>query len=110
MFIIGSVSRINDIKGFDLIIDSLNTILETNDNIFFVLLGVGDRNLMDKLKDIEMRFPSQVKLFLDFNGTNPSYIYSGADVFLMPSKIEPCGTSQMISIDECWVMDEKTKW
>ena len=98
MFVIGSVSRINDIKGFDLIIDSLNTILETNDNIFFALLGVGDKNLMDKLKDIEMRFPSQVKLFLDFNGTNPSYIYSGADVFLMPSRIEPCGTSQMISM------------
>lgn len=97
MFIMGMVSRINEAKGFDLIIDSLEEILE-NDKIYFVLLGVGDERIMNRLKELEALHKGRVKLFLDYYGTKPSYIYSGADVFLMPSKIEPCGTSQMIAL------------
>lgn len=97
MFIMGMVSRINEDKGFSLIIDSIDDILK-NDNIYLVLLGVGDEYIMNKLRDIENRYRGRVKLFLDYFGINPSYIYSGADVFLMPSRIEPCGTSQMIAL------------
>ena len=96
-FVIGTVSRINDQKGFDLIIDSLDEILKDPD-VKFVLLGVGDHNLMEELKLYEKKYPQQVKCFLDYYGTKPEYIYAGADVFLMPSKIEPCGTSQMIAL------------
>lgn len=96
-FVIGMVSRIDEIKGFELIINSIDEImLDPNTN--FVLLGVGDEYLMGELKKIEIKYPGRVKLFLDYYGTKPSYIYSGADVFLMPSRIEPCGTSQMIAL------------
>ena len=97
MFIMGMVSRIDSIKGFDLITNALYSLLE-NKKIHFVLLGIGDPLIISRLKEIEERYKSQVKLFLDFYGTEPSYIYSGADVFLMPSRIEPCGTSQMIAL------------
>ena len=97
MFILGMVSRIDEIKGFYLVIDALSSVLE-NENIYFVLLGVGDKHIIERLKSLESRFSGRVKLFLDFYGTNPNYIYSGADAFLMPSRIEPCGTSQMIAL------------
>lgn len=97
MFIMGMVSRIDQIKGFHLLVDALYNILE-NENIYFVLLGVGDESIITRLKELQNRFPERVKLFLDFYGTDPSYIYSGSDVFLMPSLIEPCGTSQMIAL------------
>lgn len=96
-FVIGTVSRINETKGFDLIIDSLDEILRDPD-VKFVLLGVGDDRIMAELRHYESKYPGQVKCFLDYYGTKPTYIYSGADVFLMPSRIEPCGTSQMIAL------------
>lgn len=97
MFIIGMVSRIDSIKGFDLLVDALYYVL-SDPNIHFVLLGVGDDRIMDNLRRLEETFKGRVKLFLNFYGTEPSYIYSGADSFIMPSLIEPCGTSQMIAL------------
>ena len=97
MFIIGMVSRIDEIKGFYYLIDALSWVLE-NPNIYFVLLGVGDQEIISRLKRLEERFKGRVKLFLEFHATNPNYIYSGADCFMMPSRIEPCGTSQMIAL------------
>jgi len=96
-FIIGSVSRINEIKGFDLIIDSLPKILE-NKNIFYCVLGVGNEYFKNKFLELEKNYKGRIKAFLEFDALNPSYIYSGADCFLMPSRIEPCGTSQMIAL------------
>ena len=97
MFIIGMVTRINETKGFDIVINSLDQIL-SNEKVYFVLLGVGDKGYMDSLRLYQDRYPGRVRCFLNFYGTNPSYIYSGADCFLMPSRIEPCGTSQMIAL------------
>ena len=91
------VSRIDEIKGFYYLIDALSWVLD-NPNIYFVLLGVGDQEIISRLKRLEERFKGRVKLFLEFHATNPNYIYSGADCFMMPSRIEPCGTSQMIAL------------
>ncbi len=97
MVIIGMVSRIDEAKGFDIVLNSLDEILRRKE-VYFVLLGTGEKKYMDALKDYENRYKGRVRCFLDFYGTNPSYIYSGADIFLMPSRIEPCGTSQMIAL------------
>jgi len=45
-----------------------------------------------------LRFPDRVSLNLTYDATNPQYIYAGADVFLMPSRYEPCGIGQMIAL------------
>jgi starch synthase len=97
MFIIGMVTRIVEQKGFDIIIPALHQILE-NPNIQFVILGTGDENYIEQLRHIKNRFPDRVSLNLKYDATKPQYIYAGADVFLMPSRYEPCGIGQMIAL------------
>ncbi len=96
-FVIGMVTRIVEQKGFDLILNSFDELLQ-NKNIQFVLLGAGDEKYIDELKKLEERNPSQIKLNIGYDATNPNYIYSGADIFLMPSRFEPCGLGQMIAL------------
>jgi starch synthase len=96
-FVIGMVTRIVELKGFDIIIPALNSILE-NDHIQFVILGTGEENYLNLLKDLKARFPNRVSINLTYDATNPNYIYAGSDLFLMPSRIEPCGLGQMIAL------------
>ncbi len=96
-FVIGMVSRIVEQKGFDLILNSFDELLE-NKNIQFVLLGAGDVKYISELEKLAKRYPNQIKLNIGYDATNPNYIYSGADVFLMPSRFEPCGLGQMIAL------------
>jgi starch synthase len=96
-FLIGMVSRIVEHKGFDLIVSILPSLLEDYD-IQFVLLGTGEQKFVDQLKQIEQAYPTQFKFNFGFFSEVPNYIYASADLFLMPSRIEPCGLSQMIAM------------
>ncbi|MDY0373743.1 MAG: glycogen/starch synthase [Candidatus Izemoplasmatales bacterium] len=96
-FLMGMVSRIVEQKGFELLIPALEELLQDPSNQF-VLLGTGEEHFKERLERLKERFPDQVALNLEYNATEPSYIYAGADVFLMPSRYEPCGTSQMIAL------------
>lgn len=96
-FIIGIVSRIVEQKGFDLILSSFDSLLENKD-IQLVLLGSGDKRYIEELLKLESRHPDQIKLNIGYDATNPNYIYGGSDVFLMPSRFEPCGLGQMIAL------------
>ena len=96
-FVIGMVTRIVEQKGFDLILHSFHDILPHHE-IQFVLLGTGDMRYVEELKHIEQRYPDKVKLNIGYDATVPNYIYAGADVFLMPSRFEPCGLGQMIAL------------
>ena len=96
-FVIGMVSRLDQIKGFDLILDSIDSIMQ-DERVRIVLLGVGDPEIMRRFSEFEFRYPNRIRCFLDFYGTKAEYIYAGSDIFLMPSRIEPCGTSQMIAL------------
>jgi len=97
-FVIGMVSRIAEQKGFDLVIGALSHFLGVYTDVQFVLLGTGDEALMERLKQLEKAYPAQVKLNLGYDATEPNHIYAGADLFLMPSRVEPCGLSQMIAM------------
>lgn len=97
-FIIGMVTRIVEQKGFDLILDTFDQLLDQYPNIQFVLLGSGDEKYMRQLALLEDRHPEQVRMNLGYDATVPNYIYSGADTFLMPSRFEPCGLGQMIAL------------
>ncbi len=97
-FVIGMVSRITEQKGFPIILKMLDDLLDEYSDIQFVLLGTGDQAITEALQSIEKNHPNQVKLNIGYDATEPNYIYSGADLFLMPSRVEPCGLSQMIAM------------
>jgi starch synthase len=93
--VVSMISRLASHKGFDLVKFILPEMLELG--IQFVLLGTGEREIEEYFKDIQVKYPQSVKIFLEFNKDLSKKIYAGSDIFLMPSKSEPCGLSQMIS-------------
>lgn len=93
--VVSMISRLASHKGFDLVKFILPEMLACG--IQFVLLGTGEYELEEYFKAMQMRYPDKVKVFLEFNKDLSKKIYAGSDIFLMPSKSEPCGLSQMIS-------------
>jgi starch synthase len=96
-FVLGMVSRLVEQKGLDILFAAFDQIMQ-NERIQFVLLGTGDKYYMDVFQIFMDRYPDRVKVNLAYDATEPAYIYAGADAFLMPSRYEPCGTSQMIAL------------
>jgi len=97
-FVVAMVSRITEQKGFDLVIEAMDHFLQRHDNAQFVLLGTGDESLVERLRILKDTHPSKVSLNIGYDSAVPNYIYAGADLFLMPSRVEPCGLSQMIAM------------
>jgi starch synthase len=95
--VISAISRLADQKGFDLI-DLVVEPLLRNHEAQLVILGTGDQRYHDRLQQLRGRFPEQLAVFLTFNATLAQKIYAGSDMFLMPSRFEPCGLGQMIAL------------
>ncbi|MBE6598422.1 MAG: glycogen synthase GlgA [Ruminococcaceae bacterium] len=94
--IIASVSRLASHKGFDLVRHVMDEIIEKN-KVRFVLLGTGEFELEDYFVKLQNRYPDRVCIKLEYNKALSKKFYAGADMFLMPSKSEPCGLAQMIA-------------
>ena len=92
----GFVGRITHQKGFDLIMEAIKGF--DGEEGQFLIQGLGDLGFMDELKDLAKTMKRKVGIFLEFDETMAHRIYAGSDVFLMPSRFEPCGLSQMISL------------
>jgi len=93
-FVLGMVSRLAEQKGIDILSDALDTILEEHQ---VVILGLGEPRYHKILKEKEKKFKKSLSVSLKFNEELAHKIYAGCDVFLLPSRFEPCGLSQMIS-------------
>jgi len=91
---IGMISRLADQKGMDLLAKIIGDIL--NKKIQLVILGTGDRRYHVLLEKMARAHPKNASMNLKFNMVPAQKIYAGADMFLIPSKYEPCGLSQMI--------------
>lgn len=91
--LLAMISRLTDQKGFDLLGQIIQPLLAQG--IQFVLLGIGDQHYHEMFQSLAARYPEQVAVFLTFNTELAQRIYAGSDMFLMPSRFEPCGTSQM---------------
>ncbi|MGX7196618.1 glycogen synthase GlgA [Enterococcus olivae] len=94
--LIAVVSRLTYQKGFHLVLDELENLLQFD--IQFVLLGTGDPLFENRFQSIAERYPEKCSVSISFDVNLAQKMYAGADIFLMPSAFEPCGLSQMVSM------------
>ncbi|UZT82521.1 glycogen synthase GlgA [Caproicibacterium sp. BJN0003] len=94
---IGMVTRMVSHKGLDLVKETLDGIMWKS-NIQFVILGSGDWEYENFFRDMQNKYPGRLCACIGFIPELSRKVYAGADLFLMPSKTEPCGLSQMIAL------------
>jgi starch synthase len=92
----GIVSRLAEQKGFDILATGIDSICKMD--LQLVILGTGDLKYHLILEDMVKKYPKVISLHLRFDDPLAHKIYAGSDIFLMPSRYEPCGLGQMISL------------
>ena len=90
------ISRLATHKGLDLVKAVADSVVSRND-VQFVILGKGEEQYESFFSELEARYPDKVKTLLTYNRDLSKKIYAACDIFVMPSKSEPCGLSQMIA-------------
>jgi starch synthase len=90
------VTRMTGQKGVDLLRDALDAVMSMD--LQLVMLANGDPALEKFFKDAESRYPGKLSTTIEFNNTLAHRIQSGSDAFLMPSRFEPCGLTQMYAM------------
>jgi len=94
--IVGLVSRLVSHKGLDLVCEVIHDMMGLP--MQFVMLGKGDQKYEEFFRWAGQQYQGRMAVVLDYNEELSMAIYSGADLFLMPSRSEPCGLSQMIAM------------
>lgn len=94
--IAGMVTRLTEQKGVDIVIQAIPEILASDAQL--VVLGDGDAWLTTELQRLQDEHPNNVRLIARFDEALAMRIYSGSDIFLMPSRYEPCGLGQIIAM------------
>ena len=94
--VVGVITRLFDAKGLDLLTNSFNDLMKLN--IQMVLLGTGDRKYHLFFDKMTGKYTGKFACYLGFNDELAHLIEGGADIFLMPSRYEPCGLNQMYSL------------
>lgn len=95
--LIGIVTRLAEQKGSDLILGALDTLMYRHPGLQFAVLASGDRQQEQAWRDAAARWPQRVGVQLRYDERMAHRIEAGADLFLMPSRFEPCGLNQMYS-------------
>ena len=95
--IIAVISRLAAHKGIDLISGVLRHVLDMHPKAQFVVLGTGEGQYEAYFRQLENDYKDRVRSFIMYNRALSKKIYAAADIFLMPSRSEPCGLSQMIA-------------
>lgn len=94
-FLIGVVSRLVSQKGLDLLAQIINQMMALE--LQLVLLGTGEDYYQELFSELKLRYPEKIAVKIGFDSPLAHRIYAGCDLFLMPSRFEPCGLGQLIS-------------
>jgi starch synthase len=94
--LVGMISRLTDQKGLDLIVEAMEEMIALD--LQLIILGTGQKKYHDLFQQIAARYPRKVGLCLSFDNELAHKIEAGCDMFLMPSKFEPCGLNQLYSL------------
>jgi starch synthase len=94
--VLGIVSRFADQKGFDLIALIATALLE--EDVLLAVLGTGDRKYEELMRALASDYPGRVGAVIAYDNKLAHLVEAGADIFLMPSKYEPCGLNQIYSL------------
>ncbi|OQW93723.1 MAG: starch synthase [Beggiatoa sp. IS2] len=94
--LIGMITRLTQQKGIDLLVPVLHDIIREGAQL--VLLGSGDKTLKNSLLELARAFPDKVSINIGYDENLAHQIIAGADMFLMPSRFEPCGLTQMYAM------------
>ena len=96
VLLIGMISRLADQKGFDILAEASDQLMEMD--LQFVLLGTGEERYHRIFANVAGKYQGQAAVFLKFDPALARRIYAGSDAFLMPSRFEPCGLGQLIAM------------
>jgi starch synthase len=94
--VIGMVSRFADQKGFDLIATIARDLMQ--EDVLLAVVGTGDRRYEELFRALVSDFPGRVGLKIAYDNALAHLVEAGADMFLMPSRYEPCGLNQIYSL------------
>ena len=94
--LIGFVGRLTEQKGFDIIAGAMDKLMGLDAQ--WIFLGNGEEEYEDLLNDVIAKFPDKVKAIIGFDNDLAHLIEAGSDMFLMPSRFEPCGLNQLYSL------------
>ena len=95
--LITSVGRLTDQKGYQLVQEKTEELLNARD-VQIAILGTGEEPYENSFRYFAAKYPDRFAAVIDFDISLAQQMYAGADLFLMPSAFEPCGLSQMISL------------
>jgi starch synthase len=93
---LGMVTRLVDQKGLDLLPEMAAELLQKE--VVLIILGKGEAKYEHLLRELEKKYPDRVKIFIGFDERMAHLVTAGADLYLMPSKFEPCGLNQLYSL------------
>ena len=96
--LLGLVGRLVSQKGIDLVIGALRQLVQMQLPFQFVSLGAGDQEYEHALSELMLKYPDHVSVMIGYDEAHAHRIEAGADMFLMPSRFEPCGLNQLYSL------------
>jgi starch synthase len=94
--VIAMITRLTKQKGLELVSHVFHDLMK--ENIQVIVLGSGDDSFEHFFEEMSYTYPDKVRAFIGFNEQLAHKVYAGADLFLMPSKFEPCGLGQLIAM------------
>ena len=94
--LLASVARLNEQKGIELIKEALPSIM--NMGVQLIVFGQGEQKYIDFFEKAKKKWPGQLGFSSDYSEQMASEVFAGADMYLMPSRFEPCGLSQMMAM------------